>query len=206
MNEARLEFFADDIDSPPQLSRSLPAALDGLVDYKTFQEFADQLDELLILLDAEHERLKNRYWWTQYGIYTCYPAIFFFSSYLFVAYFWVWIIYLLSVRQYTTHFRKSPKSIDEIIKEIRSLCEVVTNRTPHVSFHPMIRPFPTGSLQMDFIEYIYISISDHAFAEVLAAAAAAVINIDEYNTSDAGVLIGNASVATPCDYRLLEVV
>ena len=180
MNEARLEIFADDIDSAPQLSRSLPAALDGLIDYKTFHEFADRIDELLEFLDAEHKRLQNRYWWTLYGLYSFYPAIFLFHSVLFLVYFGIWITYLISVRLYTEYCRKSPKSIDEIVKEIRSACEVMTNHTPHVSFRPMFRPFSTGSREVDCTEYIYVSISDTAFAEVLAGAA--VTNIDENDT------------------------
>ena len=207
MNDARLEIFADDIRSPPHLSRSIPAALDGLIDDKTFREFADQIDVLLELLDAEHERFKNRYWWTQYGIYSLYPGLLLLPPFLVVYFVYtvVWIIYLASVRLYTTYFKKGPKSIDEIVKEIRSVCEVMTDRTPHVSFHPMFRPFPLGSLQIDSTENINISISDHAFAEVLAGAAVVRSNEND-STAATRNLLGNATIATPCDYQLLEVV
>ena len=67
MMTARLEIFADGLDSSPHLSRSLPAALDGLIDNKAFHEFADELDILLEMLDTDHQRVRNRYRWLTYG-------------------------------------------------------------------------------------------------------------------------------------------
>ena len=200
MNEARFTIFAEDYDSMPHISRSIPAALDGLIDDKKFQDFADQLDALLGLLDAEHARFKIRYRWTQYGIYSIYPAILLIPNDFFMIWFFTWIIYLASVRLYTKYCRQSPKSIDEIVKEIRSVCQVMTDRTPHVSFHPMFRPFSLGSRNMDSIEWIHVSISDAAFVEVLTDAA--FIRIDENDSSG----VRGPAVCDTFDYQQLEVV
>lgn len=171
MNTARFEIFADDLDTPPHLSRSIPAALDGLIDYKEFQEFADELDVLLESLDADHQRFRNRFWWVQYGYVAFMFGVFVLSpNYpgLYTVCFLTSVIYMICVWLYATHCLKGPQTAEEIVREIRSLCEVMTNRTPHVSFHPIFREVQAGSRRMETIMNIDVSISENAFAAATA--------------------------------------
>ena len=63
MSSARLEVITDDPAVAPRLSRSLPAALYGIVPTGAFQLFCDKLDGLFDGLDAEQRRRKRRFWW-----------------------------------------------------------------------------------------------------------------------------------------------
>lgn len=197
MNTARLEIFSDDIDSPPHLSRSIPAALDGLVDDKTFQEFADQLDALLGLLDAEHQRLGYRTSWGFYIFCIFYLfAMMLGNTIISLAFFAILFSYVLF-----SYWIKGPKSAYEIIAEIRSACETMTDRTPNVSFHPKIQLEPPGT----HIHNIDIIISDCAFGAVTADDV--VICIEPSSKSNTGKsTFGNLSVTTHGDYQPLETV
>lgn len=188
MNTARFEIFADDLDTSPYISRSIPAALDGLIDNKAFQDFANELDVLLKLLDTDHQRFRNRYWLVMYGYVPVYFGIFVLSLYypmIGTIFLWVGIIYMASVWLFITYCVKGPKTVEEILREIRSICEDMSNRTPNVSFHPIIKQVPVGGRMMETILNIDVSISDNAFAAIAAVAAdAAVISIDENHKLD----------------------
>ena len=206
MNSARLEIFADDVDSPPHLSRSIPAALDGLVDYKTFQEFADEMDVLLELQDTDHQRFRNRSSWQQYGFNSLLLGIVFMFHHNIILYF-VWlctsILYILSVWIYTTYWLKGPKSAEEIVTEIRSTCEIMSNRTPNVSFHPIFLQAAAGVRLMETITHINVSISDTILASVTSGVA--VIEIKANNKIDMESPVVNASTKAASDYQRLTV-
>ena len=172
MDTARLEIFADDLDSSPRLSRSIPAALDGLIDYKVFQEFADELDILLEMLDTDVRRLQNRSWRIVYGqLCITFGSLFWLPYYinLYIVWFFISVIYMASTWLYATYSLRGPKTTGEIIEEIRSICEVVTNRTPNVSFHPIFRGLSAGSQEMEIVTNIDVSISNNAFSALIAA-------------------------------------
>jgi hypothetical protein len=208
MNTARLEIFADDLDTPPHLSRSIPAALDGLIDYKEFQEFADELDVLLESLDADHQRFRNRWWWVQYGYIPWMFGVFVLSPYyplLYVVCFLTSVVYIICVWLYATHCLKGPKTAEEIVREIRSLCEVMTNGTPHISFHPIFREVPAGSRTMESIINIDVSISENAFVAVTANTVVMSNNANN-NIEFQSPVIAATSMKATCDYQQLKVV
>ena len=178
MNEARLEIVADDLDSSPRLSRSIPAALDGLIDDKAFYEFADELDKLLEILDNGYQQFQNRLQWMQYGYYSIFFGFLLLSQYfivLYSVYLMTSILYLICIWLFA-----GPKtSAVIIVREIRSTCEGMTNRTPNVSFHPIFRQVLTySSPVMETIIYIDVSISNNAF-EGEKKVDAVVMNFDD---------------------------
>ena len=206
MNSARLEIFADDVDSPPHLSRSIPAALDGLVDYKTFQEFANEMDVLLELQDTDNQRFRNRSSWKQYGFNFMFLGIFFLVHHNIILYFVCFgtaFIYILSVWLYTTYWLKGPKSAEEIITEIRSTCEIMSNRTPNVSFHPIFLQAAVGDQSLENITHINVSISDTILASVTSDAA--VIETKANNKIDMESPDVNVSTKATSDYQRLTV-
>ena len=90
------------------------------------------------------------------------------------------ILYMASIWLYATYYLKGPKTSPEIIREIRSTCENMTNRTPNVSFHPIFRQLLTKSPVMETIIYIDVTISNNAFqAEKVDDAAVMSIGVNE---------------------------
>jgi hypothetical protein len=64
MSSARLEIINDDADTPACMSRSMPAALEGLVTPAALDDFCDKLDALFVLSHTESQRVKQRSIWT----------------------------------------------------------------------------------------------------------------------------------------------
>lgn len=208
MNTAKLEIFSDDINSPPHLSRLIPAALDGLIDDKTFQEFADQIDVLLGLLDAEHQRLGYRTsWHGQLFVFLYLFAIMLGNAIILLLVTTTWLIHFLFAC-YTTYWKKGPKSAYEIIEEIRSACELMTDRTPNVSFHPKLRSVPADArLLLETIENIDVNISDRAFGAVTTDDVVICIEPSNKSNTSTGIsTLGNPSATTRGDYQPLETV
>ena len=188
MSSARLEVIADDPAVAPRLSRSLPAALYGIVPTTAFQSFCDKLDGLFDELDAEQRRRKKRFWWMYGAIYLWFMYFFIFHPiYISVAdgapetlYFSLLLCALhIGTVWVCTARPAGAKTDSEVMRDIRSECDEMTNRTPFVSFQVVLMPVPTAArgawLQMNTVDHIAVSISASASASGAASAVSAVM-------------------------------
>ena len=185
MSSARLEVITDDPTVAPRLSRSVPAALDGIVSTVAFRSFCEKLDGLFDELDAEQRRRKKRVWWM-------YGTIYF------------WVVYLLVIvptnadssitmlvslclcalhisTVWTCTARPAGAKADSAtLRDIRLECDEMTNRTPFVSFQAVLMPVPISGrisawLQMNTVDHIVVSVSASASASGAATAVSAVM-------------------------------
>jgi hypothetical protein len=140
MSSARLELIMDDaLFTPACMSRSMPAALDGLLTQTALDDFCDKLDELLVLSHTESQRVIKR--WISEAIASLFLLVFlciflflnmntliFFSG---MSAYWVF----LGIVWLCTQPGANAKSNKEIVQLIRFECDEMTRRTPFVSFH-----------------------------------------------------------------------
>jgi hypothetical protein len=64
---ARFEIIQDDIYTPACLSRSMPAAVDGLLTQAALDDFGDQLDALLVVSHMDHKHGRQLVNWMSIG-------------------------------------------------------------------------------------------------------------------------------------------
>jgi hypothetical protein len=180
MSSVRLEIFSDDMDISPSMSRAMPAALYGLLTDMAFNEFCDKLDQLFEMIDKEQKRRKKRFWWMHISFRLWIIAIIISGSVFAVM---ACALHLGTVWFFTAR-PYGMKSEKEMICIIRSECDIMTNRTPFVSFHLVLVPKPavvgrslySSCLQMDAIDHIGVSVSSSAAASGVATAVSVIMN------------------------------
>lgn len=187
MASARLEVVKDDVSVSPYLSRSIPAALEGLLTQASYDAFCDIINGQLDLLDAEHKRRKKRFWYMYVSIRLWIWFLILslpFASHLDLLY-WP-IAMMVSVLQismvwFYTARPKGTKSETELLRLMRSECEAMTRSTPFLSFQLVLIPTSAGArgayLQMDTVDHIEVSISP-------SASASGVANVDSARLAD----------------------
>jgi hypothetical protein len=196
MSSARLEVFTDEPNVAPRISRTLPAALYGIVDAAAFQAFCDKLDGLFDQLDAEQRRRKKRFWRMYGSIYIWFMYFFVFAPIFFSASsgsspavpvlipMCICAIHICTVWVLTAR-PAGVKTDAEVMREIRLECEEMTNRTPYVSFQVVLMPVPTAArgqwLQMNTVDHIAVSIASAVTATGTAATAVSVVMADTQN-------------------------
>jgi hypothetical protein len=154
MSSARLELIRDDaLFTPACMSRSMPAALDGLLTQTALDDFCDKVDELLVLsharTQAEYKSAMKRWccFLVAYLFFPVVPVCIFVSTlYLFdtlsptgsqflhIGLYIASFVYFVIVWK-CTQPGPDAKSNKEILQWIRFECEEMTRRTPFVSFH-----------------------------------------------------------------------
>ena len=199
MSSARLEVITDDPAVTPRLSRSLPAALYGIVPTGAFQLFCDKLDGLFDGLDAEQRRRKRRFWW-MYGAINIWLNYFMFFILITMSptITPALSIQVLSVVLCALHFGTvwactarpaGAKTEGETMRDIRLECDEMTNRTPFVSFQIVLMPVPTINrgvwLQMTTVDHVAVSISASASASGAATTAVSAIAADAHCAKEA---------------------
>lgn len=190
MSSARLEVINDDPTVAPRMSRSLPAALYGIVNVADYEAFCNKLDELFDALDSEYRRRKKRFWWMYGGIYAWFMYFIVFAQIFDYQYtmlsFFLCAIHISTVLMCTAR-PTGVKPDKETMRDIRTECEAMTNRTPYVSFHVVLMSTPAAArgawLQMNTIDHIGVSIAGNATAAVSASAGAVnSIMVDTHDT------------------------
>jgi hypothetical protein len=178
MSSARLEVIKDDATSPPYMSRSMPAALDGLVNAEAFDAFCDRLDVLLDSLDAEHKRRRKRFWYMYGAIYFWFLYFLIFIPTFqmkYVPYTAVAFVVHVALVRFCTARPAGVKTDKELTRLIRSECDEMTRQTPFVSFHAVLVPVTVAlrcaSLQINTVDHIGVSVSLSASASGAATAA-----------------------------------
>ena len=194
MSSARLEIVTDESNVAPRMSRALPAALYGIVNAAVFQAFCDKLDELFDQLYAEQRRRKKRFWWMYGAIYIWFMYFVVFAPIFFtnpdrdhsdgssvasvLVPFIVCAIHIGTVWVCTAR-PAGVKTDAQVMREIRSECDEMTNRSPFVSFQVVLMPIPTAArgawLQMNTVDHIAVSISASASATGAATAVSAIM-------------------------------
>jgi hypothetical protein len=174
MASTRLEVVKDDASVSPYMSRSIPAVLEGLLTQASYDVFCGTINGQLDLLDTEHKRRKQRFWYMYVSIrvWIWYVLLSLpFTSKLNVLY-WP-ISMMVCVFQLSTIWRitarpTSTKSDKELLRLMRSECETMTRNTPFLSFHLVLIPIAAGArgayLQMDTVDHIEVSVSRSASA------------------------------------------
>lgn len=182
---ARFEIVAGDIDSPSHLqSRSIPNALEGRIKYETFQEFADRLDKWLKKLDFERHHRRDRCCWRFYN-YFLLVVIFVWSRMVVVCL--AALIFNVCISLCSSYWITSPTEM--YIKQIRSLCEAMTNQTPNVSFHPIFhQELVCCCLPAPTLIHIDVCVLENGLAVVMADA------------------VGNSTPQVTSDYQQLEMI
>jgi hypothetical protein len=179
MSSARLEIIKDDADTPACMSRSMPAALEGLVPQAALDDFCDKIDALFVLSHAECKRVLKRSIW---NIRATLVWIFYFCISLFQNMNdWNWIFFsglsaywvFLGIIWLCTQPGANAKSKKEILQLIRCECDELTRHTPFVSFH----------VAAGTISHIGVSISASATASGVASASNATMD----QTSDSKI-------------------
>lgn len=174
MSSARLEII-DDTDVPIHVSRSMPAALDGLVSPKNFGTFCDKLDDSLQLLVAEHTRSKTRFYVT---VILAYLYVVFIPMMLELPVI-VCILYLFLVPgltlwmiRFATSGPVGTLSAKDLMDKLRADCEDMTLCTRHVSFHVVLlknSPYHCRWWKADVIDHIAVSVSLAASTSLISA-------------------------------------
>jgi hypothetical protein len=171
MSSARLEIIKDDADTPACVSRSMPAALEGLMTQAALDDFCDELDALFVLSHTESQRVKKRSIWMS-ALFWLF-LFFCFGSFMNLRWF-IGTFILAAVYFGTVWFCTQPgadaKSQKEILQLIRLECDDMTRRTPFVSFH----------VAAGAINHIGVSISLSATASGIASTS----NANVEHTSD----------------------
>jgi hypothetical protein len=139
MSSARLEIIKNNAYNPACMSRSMPAALNGLLTQAALDDFCDKLDELFVLSHEEHKRCIKFMVNGGYGGY-------FLMMFLGVSYgryinFWWYIGAVIITFGFGVYVWLSTapypgvKANGRILNLIRFECDEMTRRTPFVSFH-----------------------------------------------------------------------
>jgi hypothetical protein len=129
MSSARLEVIKDDAETPACMSRSMPAALDGLLTQTSLDDFCDKLDELFVLSHAEFKRVIKRMKWLFGAFYFWLMNLWWFIGTFILTAVYIGIVWMV------TQPGAGTKSTKEILQLIRFECDDMTRRTPFVSFH-----------------------------------------------------------------------
>jgi hypothetical protein len=221
MSSARLELIRDDaLFTPACMSRSMPAALGGLLTQTALDDFCDKIDELLVL---SHARTQAEYksamkgWCCFFVAYLFFPVVpvcilvstlYLFdlsptgSQFLRVGLYIACFVYFVIV-WLCTQPDPDAKSSKEILQLIRYECEEMTRRTPFVSFH----------VAAGAINHIDVSISLSAPASGVITASNAIMDsnnskIDESSSNHQPVgycaQTVSKSTATNGDYQPLN--
>jgi hypothetical protein len=139
MSLARLEVIKGDADNPACLSRSMPAALDGLLKQAALDDFCDKVDELFLVAHTEYKRVIKRLSWMIIAFYIW--IVFFIISIPLMNPWWYIIASTIAMCVYIgivelcTQPGLIAKSSKEKLRLIRFECDEMTRRTPFVSFH-----------------------------------------------------------------------
>jgi hypothetical protein len=197
MSSTRLEVFTDDPNAAPRISRTIPAALYGIVHATPFRTFCDKLDGLLDQLDAEQRRRRKRFWWMYRSIYIWFLYFVVFAPIFFtkvsdsfpivplLVSLCICVIQLCTVWGFTER-RAGVKTDAEVMREIRLECEEMTNRTPYASFQVVVKSVAIVArgwwLKMSTVDHIAVSISSAATATGDAATAVSVVKADTRNS------------------------
>jgi hypothetical protein len=166
MSSARLEVIKGDADTPARLSRSMPAALDGLLKQAALDDFCDKIDELFLVAHAEYKRVVKRLSWMSIAFYIW--IVFFIISIPLMNSWWYIIASTIAMCVYIgiVELCTQPGQIAKFSKEklrlIRFECDEMTRRTPFVSFH-----VAAGVVNCNHIDVI-ISLSLSATASGIA--------------------------------------
>jgi hypothetical protein len=209
MSSARLEVIKDDAETPACMSRSMPAALVGLVTQAALDDFCDKLDALFVVSHAESQRVRKRECWRLGGL--CFWLI------VWIVYnfsgvnipYWVHIAVWITIAVYfgivfwCTQPGAGAKSTKEILQLIRFECDEMSCRTPFVSFH----------VAAGDVNHIDVSISMSATSSGVATTSNAVT--DRMSDSKINESIGNhqpvvyaqagtTSMTTNGDYQQLN--
>jgi hypothetical protein len=153
MSSARLEVIKDDAETPARMSRSMPAALDGLLTQTALDYFCDTIDELLVLsharTQAEFKSIMERgccflvacLFFPVVPLCIIVPTRYLFdtlsptgSQFLRIGLYIASFVYFVIVWK-CTQPGPDAKSNKEILQLIRFECDEMTRRTPFVSFH-----------------------------------------------------------------------
>jgi hypothetical protein len=129
----------DALFTPACMSRSMPAALDGLLTQTALDDFCDKLDELLVLSHTESQRVIKRLILELIAtnFFSVFACIFLFLNMSTLIFFsgtsayWVF----LGIVWLCTKPGANAKSSKEIVQLIRFECDEMSRRTPFVSFH-----------------------------------------------------------------------
>jgi hypothetical protein len=136
MSSARLEIIKNNAYNPACMSRSMPAALNGLLTQAALDDFCDKLDVLFVLSHKEHKRCIK---FMVNGGY--FLMMFFIVSYVRYMNFWWFngtVIFTFGFGVYvwlSTAPYIGVKANGRILNLIRFECDEMTRRTPFVSFH-----------------------------------------------------------------------
>jgi hypothetical protein len=176
MSSASLEIIKNNAYNPACMSRSMPAALNGLLTQAALDDFCDKLDELFVLSHEEHKRcikfmvngghflllmmllgvsyLRLGFWW-------------FIGTVIFTFGFGVYV--WLSTAPYI-----GVKANGRILNLIRFECDEMTRRTPFVSFHVV-----AGT-----IKHIDVNISVSATSSGVATGSNAIVEASPTSIND----------------------
>ena len=164
MSSARLE-IVNDTEEPIHVSRSMPAALDGLVSPTNFGTFCDKLDGSLQLLVADHKQSRNQFF--ARGIFGYLYLVFLpvmFEVPLVVCILYIFLvpgIALWAIR-FATSGPVGALSTKDLMQKLRTDCVDMTLRTPHASFHVVLlknSPYHCRWWNADVVDHIAVSIS-----------------------------------------------
>jgi hypothetical protein len=182
MSSARLEIIIDDADTPACMSRTMPAALEGLVPQAALDDFCDKLDALFVLSHTESQRVRKRVSWMSraclFWLFLFFCFISFMNLWWFIGTFILTAVYTGTV-WFCTQPGADAKSQKEILQLIRFECDELTRRTPFVSFH-----VAAGS-----VNHIGVSISLSATAFGVASTSNA--NVEDTSDSKNAVASDN---------------
>jgi hypothetical protein len=135
MSSARLEIIKNNAYNPACMSRSMPAALNGLLTQAALDDFCDKLDELFVLSHEEHKR------GIRFMVNGGYILFFLGVSYGMYMNFWCYIGTVIFTFGFSVYVWLSTapyigvKANGRILNLIRFECDEMTRRTPFVSFH-----------------------------------------------------------------------
>ena len=196
MSAARLEVIKDHGEKI-HVSRSMPAALEGLVSSDDFGVFCDKLDSSLQLLKAEQTRIDGQCGWIMVASYISFFSFFgLFSLYnpfrstryedngailgnLFLTI--ICTIIVVIVVGLATRRPKGGLPSQELMRILRADCEEMTLNTPHGSFHVVLAQI--GSKIVDHIAVSLAMTASLGNASVGVASCVAIMS-SETDTSE----------------------
>jgi hypothetical protein len=173
MSSARLEVIKDDTDTPAYMSRSMPAALEGLLTQTALDDFCHKLDALFVLTHAECKRVTNLANWMIIALYFyvlfCIPTMYMIEWCYKIGTF-ILIAVDIGIIWMMTQPGAGTKSFKEILRLIRFECDEMTRRTPFVSFHAAV-----GTIMHIDIKHIDVSISVSETSSGVASGSNAIV-------------------------------
>ena len=221
INPVRLEIVQDDHVTAPRLSRVRPALLYDIVAETSYIDFCTTIDALLSRMAVDYRCHAKRLLWWNLGmafwiVVLCgfyFAALLQLKSVLF--YYSAYTCFILSIMYMVTVriWMNCPTGTipaTETMKEIRAECEVMTNRTPHASFHVVLTPFATTlrghhHLYANPIGFIEVSVSVVGFELAKAKAGltpSAAPNTNENNKGNVSLPALHTTSTVTSDYHL----